>query len=104
MPPLAYEAYGNGRFGFLVDVPVFFVASPPPTNGDGQEWTWGAHAQLTAWGMYNSASLPVDCTSHKGNSRQARDRGRLLDHRQGLREDLLGEDGSRCWCALRSFA
>jgi hypothetical protein len=61
MPTVTYEPYANARFGFSVDVPSFFVASPPPTNGDGQEWTWGTNAQMTAWGMYNSASLPVDC-------------------------------------------
>jgi hypothetical protein len=57
VPALTYRPYANARFGFVVDVPTFFRPSRPPTNGDGQEWTWGAHATMTASGMNNAASL-----------------------------------------------
>ncbi|HEY3817536.1 MAG TPA: hypothetical protein VGL81_10210 [Polyangiaceae bacterium] len=55
VPPLVYQRYGNPRFDFWVDVPAFFVASPPPTNGDGQQWTWGDRATMTSSGMYASS-------------------------------------------------
>lgn len=58
LPPLAYGRYGNPRFAFWVDVPTFLKASPPPTNGDGQEWTWGARATMTASGM-NDAGMTM---------------------------------------------
>jgi hypothetical protein len=57
LPPLAYGRYGNPRFNFWVDVPTFFKESPPPTNGDGQEWTWGTRATMTASGMNSAGNM-----------------------------------------------
>jgi hypothetical protein len=60
VPALVYERYGNPRFNFWVDVPAFFKASPPPTNGDGQEWTWSGRATMTASGMNDSGMTTQD--------------------------------------------
>jgi hypothetical protein len=59
MPPLTYENYKNARFLFSVDVPAFFHTEPSPTNGDGQEWTWGSRAKMIASGMHRM-SLTTD--------------------------------------------
>jgi hypothetical protein len=58
VPPLTYVRYVNARFAFSIDAPAFFHAEPPPTNGDGQEWTWGGHATMMASGM-NNPSLRI---------------------------------------------
>jgi len=60
LPPLVYHSYTNARFAFTVDVPAFLQASPPPTNGDGLEWTWGGRATMTASGMNASSMTTQD--------------------------------------------
>jgi hypothetical protein len=52
---LGYTTYSNSRFLFSVDVPTFFVAEPPPTNGDGLTWKWGSRATMSAAGMNNDS-------------------------------------------------
>jgi len=46
--------YENHRFGTSVDVPATgFDASPPPTNGDGQEWlSVDGQAQILVYGSF----------------------------------------------------
>ncbi len=60
VPPLTYVEYGNPRFAFSVDAPAFFHEEPAPTNGDGQEWTWGSHARMTASGMHGGFMTIAD--------------------------------------------
>jgi hypothetical protein len=60
VPPLAYSTYANSRFLFSVDVPTFFVADPPPTNGDGLTWRWGLDAKMTAAGMNNAGMTTAE--------------------------------------------
>jgi hypothetical protein len=59
VPPLTYRPYTNTRYGFFVDAPTFFKPSPPPTNGDGQEWTWGGRSTMTASAIHNPGSMTM---------------------------------------------
>ena len=61
LPAFTYRPYSNGRFGFAVEVPSFFVPSRPPDNDDGQEWKWGSRATLTAAGMYAFEPIAESC-------------------------------------------
>lgn len=52
--PVAYNRYGNGRFGFSCDVPANFVAQPAPANGDGFVYTSpDGQAQILCYGSNN---------------------------------------------------
>jgi hypothetical protein len=62
---VGYESYGNGRFGFALDVPRAFRAMPEPTNGDGLQWRLGGDAVLTASGMYAMGDSPFVCARSK---------------------------------------
>lgn len=46
-----FFTYGNGRFGFRLDVPKAFNPHTPPTNGDGQGWSGEGGVELSAAGM-----------------------------------------------------
>lgn len=49
---VGYRRYVNARFAFGVDVPTFLHEEEPPTNGDGQSFTFGDALTLRAWGMF----------------------------------------------------
>jgi hypothetical protein len=70
LPSVRYERYTNTRYAFSLDAPTFMKPSPPPTNSDGQEWTWGPWITLTAWGMHNMASdTGVEVCTHNAEGR-----------------------------------
>jgi hypothetical protein len=49
-----------------VEYPDFFVAEAPPANSDGQSWTWGKRAKMSAWGMNNfGTSSSQVCASRR---------------------------------------
>ncbi len=52
-----WASYCNARFGFCVQRPAFMAPQPPPQNGDGQEFRFGA-ARLIAFGSTQALSLP----------------------------------------------
>jgi hypothetical protein len=89
-PALVYARYGNPRFGFSVDVPTFFAASPPPTNGDGQEWTWGGRATMTASGM-NAMGM----TTKEGCAGDAKRKGMTAHSLTATDCWVTGRDGGR---------
>jgi len=60
-----YEAYGNPRFGFSLDVPKALTAMPEPDNGDGMQWRLGNLVVMTASGMYYQPELGLSCPTSK---------------------------------------
>ncbi len=57
--------YQNERYRFLVDVPTFLVAQPPPANGDGRTFV-GKGVELRVWGSYASLTLANYCEEETG--------------------------------------
>ncbi len=55
-----YDAYANGRYGYTLDVPLSFVASPDPTNKDGRQWRLGHLAAMTVNGK-RGGDLALSC-------------------------------------------
>ncbi|WP_088069991.1 hypothetical protein [Gottfriedia luciferensis] len=47
-----YHTYYNNRFGFTIQIPSGFKAGPPPTNGDGLEFS-NKESSITAYGFNN---------------------------------------------------
>jgi hypothetical protein len=65
-----YDAYANGRYGYTVDVPLSFVASPDPTKKDGRQWRLGHLAAMTVDAkrgpdLVLSCPHSPDVTAHK---------------------------------------
>lgn len=65
-----YDAYANGRYGYTVDVPLSFVASPDPTNKDGRKWRLGHLVAMTVDAkrgpdLVLSCPHSPDVTAHK---------------------------------------
>jgi len=79
---IGYDTYTNGRFGFGVEYPTFMSREPEPTNQDGQAWTFGGRATMTAWGMHawpgmKPSELCADAAGDSGAataSRSSKDR------------------------------
>jgi eukaryotic-like serine/threonine-protein kinase len=46
-----YRRYYNSRFGFAVDVPIFLVPQPGPTNGDGRQFEYNESFGMVASGI-----------------------------------------------------
>ncbi|HEX4512717.1 MAG TPA: hypothetical protein VH054_04250 [Polyangiaceae bacterium] len=64
-----YDAYANFRYGYTIDVPLSFVASPDPTNKDGRQWRLGHLAAMTVNGkrgddLVLSCPQSPDVTAH----------------------------------------
>lgn len=55
-----YDAYANGRYGYTVDVPLSFVASPDPTNKDGRKWRLGHLVAMSVSGK-RGENLVLSC-------------------------------------------
>ncbi|MEO8796985.1 MAG: hypothetical protein ABI551_03795, partial [Polyangiaceae bacterium] len=60
-----YDGYGNGRFGFSLDVPNALTVMPEPTNGDGMQWRLGHIVAMTASGMNYLPELGLSCAASK---------------------------------------
>lgn len=50
--------YCNARFAFCIQRPAFMTAEPPPENGDGQSFRWGA-ARLVVSGALDAYVLTL---------------------------------------------
>jgi len=56
-----YSTYSNWRYQYSVDYPTGLVAGPPPTNGDGQQWTSrDGTITYTIWGENVVTDTPAD--------------------------------------------
>jgi hypothetical protein len=47
-----WKSFGNGRFGYTIDVPPAFVIQPAPGNGDGGTFIAGNGDRLLVFGTY----------------------------------------------------
>jgi hypothetical protein len=66
-----YDRYENHKFGFVVDVPSFFVRKPADADGRGQPFEYGTKVRVRAWAMYDnppmtSPQLYADWTRREG--------------------------------------
>ncbi len=65
---VTYTPFTQKSHGYSLEVPSVFVAKVDPKNSDGQDWSWGGHANITTIALPAIDSLDdsfTDVTSHR---------------------------------------
>lgn len=61
-----WARYTNDRFGTVIDLPLLFtVIEPPPTNGDGREFSSKDGARLRVYGSHGSNTVTGSFDEYK---------------------------------------